>query len=151
MLRPTAIASLVVCLFLSLAASVEAGGGFKKGPQKPVLQYVNLRVQAIAVWKSGGDIMTVPTVKITVENKGNKAAGPFAIRALIKVDGKSLGYKTMALSSLGAGAAKSVSLKLPMVPYNTKQLYFVSAKVDSTNAVKESNEADNTKGAAFKR
>ena len=115
------------------------------GPEPTNLPDLEISIKGPTCANPGQSITIIDTIK----NTGNAPlSSSFVIRYLLSVDSKSdasdieLGTRT--ISSMGSGGSsnsKSVTLTIPAtIPAGT---YYILAQVDSSSAVKESNEGNN--------
>ncbi len=108
--------------------------------------YADLIVSALSANASVYDTGETITITATVRNQGLRAAGGFYV-ALTSSD---LATQTKYVSSLAVGSTTNVSFSYTAPQYSAGRTLSVTATADSTNAVAESNENNNTRSASFK-
>ncbi len=108
--------------------------------------YADLIVSALSANASVYDAGETITVTATIRNQGLRSAGGFYV-ALTSPD---LATQTKYVSSLAAGGTTNVSFTYTAAQYTADRTISVTATADSTNAVAESNENNNTRSASFK-
>jgi hypothetical protein len=108
--------------------------------------YADLIVSALSANASVYDAGETITVTATIRNQGLRSAGGFYV-ALTSPD---LATQTKYVSSLAVGSTTNVSFTYTAPQYTADRTISVTATADSTNAVAESNENNNTRSASFK-
>ncbi|HMM32634.1 MAG TPA: CARDB domain-containing protein, partial [Clostridia bacterium] len=108
--------------------------------------YADLTVTALSPDASTYEAGIPITITATVNNQGLRGAGGFYV-SLTSAD---LSTQTKYVSSLAAGSATSVTFSYTAGQYAADKTISVTATADSTGAVAESNESNNTRSASFK-
>lgn len=108
--------------------------------------YADLTVTALSTNKSVYNADETITVTATVLNQGLRSASGFYV-ALTSAD---LGTQTKYISSLAAGGSTSVTFSYAAGRYTSDKTINITAASDSTGAIPESNEGNNTRAASFK-
>ncbi len=108
--------------------------------------YADLIVSTLTANASVYDAGDTITITATVRNQGLRAAGGFYV-ALTSPD---LATQSKYVSSLAVGGTTNVSFTYTAPQYTADRTISVTATADSTNAVAESNESNNTRSASFK-
>ena len=108
--------------------------------------YADLIVSALSANASVYDAGETITITATIRNQGLRSAGGFYV-ALTSPD---LATQSKYVSSLAVGGTVNVSFTYAAPQYTADRTISVTATADSTNAVAESNESNNTRSASFK-
>lgn len=108
--------------------------------------YADLIVSALSANASVYDAGETITITATIRNQGLRSAGGFYV-ALTSPD---LATQSKYVSSLAVGGTANVSFTYTAPQYTADRTISVTATADSTNAVAESNENNNTRSASFK-
>jgi len=107
--------------------------------------YADLIVSALSSNASSYDAGDTITVTATIQNQGLRSAGGFSV-ALTSAD---LPTQTKSVSSLAAGASTIVTFTYTAPQYSANKSVTVTATADSTGAITESNENNNTRSTTF--
>jgi subtilase family serine protease len=102
-------------------------------------------VTALNANSSSYDAGDTITITATIQNQGLRAAGGFYV-SLTSAD---LPTQAQYVSSLSAGASTNVSFTYTAPQYGTNKSVTVTATADSTGAIPESNESNNTRSTSF--
>lgn len=108
--------------------------------------YADLTVTALTPNASTYEAGSAITITATVNNQGLRSAGGFYV-SLTSAD---LSTQTRYVSSLAAGSSTSVTFSYTAGQYAADKTITVTATADSTGAIAESNESNNTRSASFK-
>lgn len=108
--------------------------------------YADLTVTALSPDASTYEAGIPITITATVNNQGLRGAGGFYV-SLTSAD---LSTQTKYVSSLAAGSATSVTFSYTAGQYAADKTISVTATADSSNAITESNEGNNTRSTSFK-
>ena len=108
--------------------------------------YADLTVTALNTNKTVYNADETVTVTATIMNQGLRSASGFYV-ALTSAD---LTTQTKYVSSLGAGGSTSVAFSYTAGRYTSDKAISITAAADSTGAIPESNEGNNTRAASFK-
>lgn len=108
--------------------------------------YADLTVTALSTNKSVYNADETVTVTATIQNQGLRSASGFYV-VLTSAD---LTTQTKYISSLAAGGSTNVTFAYTAGRYASDKTISVTAAADSTGAVTESNEGNNTRTASFK-
>lgn len=108
--------------------------------------FADLIVSALSANASVYDAGETITITATIRNQGLRSAGGFYV-ALTSPD---LATQSKYVSSLAVGGTTNVSFTYTAPQYSADKTISVTATADSTNAVAESNENNNTRSASFK-
>ncbi len=108
--------------------------------------YADLTVTALSANKATYDADETVTVTATVQNQGLRSAVGFYV-SLTSAD---LAAQSKYVTSLAAGSATSVTFTYTAAQYTADKTVSITATADSTGAVTESNEINNTRSASFK-
>lgn len=108
--------------------------------------YADLTVIALYTNKSVYNADETVTVTATIQNQGLRSASGFYV-VLTSAD---LTTQTKYISSLAAGGSTNVTFAYTAGRYASDKTISVTAAADSTGAVTESNEGNNTRTASFK-
>ena len=108
--------------------------------------YADLTVTALSVNKAVYNADETVTVTVTVMNQGLRSASGFYV-ALTSAD---LTTQTKYVSSLAAGGSTNVTFSYTAGRYISDKTISITAAADSTGAIAESNESNNTRAASFK-
>jgi subtilase family serine protease len=107
--------------------------------------YADLIVTALNANSSSYDAGDTITITATIQNQGLRSAGGFYV-SLTSAD---LPTQAQYVSSLSAGASTNVSFTYTAPQYGTNKSVTVTATADSTGAIPESNESNNTRSTSF--
>ncbi len=107
--------------------------------------YADLVVTALNADASTYDAGDTITISATVMNQGLRSAGGFYV-ALTSPD---LSTQTKYISSLAVNASANVTFTYTAPQFSADRTISVVATADSTGAVPESNEGNNSRGASF--
>ncbi len=108
--------------------------------------YADLTVTALNTNKSVYNADETVTVTATIRNQGLRSAGGFYV-ALTSSD---LGTQTRYVSSLASGGSTNVTFSYTAGRYSSDKTISITATADSTGAVAESNESNNSRSASFR-
>ena len=108
--------------------------------------YADLTVTALNTNKSVYNADEAITITATVMNQGLRSSGGFYV-ALTSAD---FTTQTKYVSSLAAGGSTSVTFSCSAGRYTSDKTISITAAADSTGAIPESNESNNTRAASFK-
>jgi hypothetical protein len=108
--------------------------------------YADLTVTALSTNKTVYNADETMTITATVMNQGHRSASGFYV-ALTSAD---LTTQTKYVSSLTAGGSTSVTFSCSAGRYTSDKTISITAAADSTGAIAESNEGNNTRAASFK-
>ena len=108
--------------------------------------YADLTVTALTPNASTYEAGSPVTITATMKNQGLRSAGGFYV-SLTSAD---LSTQTKYVSSLAAGSSSSVTFSYTAGQYAADKTITVTATADSTGAVTENNESNNTRSASFK-
>ena len=108
--------------------------------------YADLIVSALNANASVYDAGETITITATVRNQGLRSAGGF----YVSLTSPDLATQSKYVSSLAVGGTTNVSFTYTAPQYTADRTISVTATADSTNAVAESNENNNTRSASFK-
>ena len=108
--------------------------------------YADLIVTSLSTNKAVYNADETVTVMATVKNQGLRSASGFYV-ALTSTD---LTTQTKYISSLVAGGSTSVTFSYTAGRYTSDKTISITAAADSTGAIAESNESNNTRAASFK-
>jgi len=108
--------------------------------------YSDLIVSALSSSASTYEARSTISITATVYNQGLRAAGGF----YVALSSPNLATQTKYVSSLAAGGATNVTFSYTAPQYTADRTITVTAAADSTNAVAESNESNNTRSMSFK-
>lgn len=108
--------------------------------------YADLTVTSLSSNASSYNAGDTITVTATLKNQGLRSAGGFYV-SLTSAD---LSTQTRYVSSLGAGGSTTVSFTYTAPSLSSTRDISVTATADSTGAVAESNESNNTRSASFR-
>jgi len=127
----------------TVTLTVQDNGGATGATGRQVLVQAlslpDLAVQSLTYVPTGPTVGQSVTFTVVIVNQGTASAGAFRVR----LDGSSLST-TASSAMLGAGAARSVSLVLPL----TQSSETFTVRVDDLGQVAESNESNNAQGVA---
>jgi subtilase family serine protease len=108
--------------------------------------YADLTVPSLSSNASSYNAGDTITVTATVKNQGLRSAGGFYV-SLTSAD---LSTQSRYVSSLGAGSSTTVSFTYTAPSLSSTRDISVTATADSTGAVAESNESNNTRSTSFR-
>lgn len=108
--------------------------------------YADLTVTSLSANASSYDAGDRITITATVKNQGLRSAGGFYV-ALTSSD---LSTQNKYVSSLGAGSSTTVTFTYTAPTFTSTRYVTVTATADSTGAVAESNESNNTRSTSFR-
>ena len=108
--------------------------------------YADLTVTSLSSNASSYNAGDTITVTATVKNQGLRSAGGFYV-SLTSAD---LSTQSRYVSSLGAGSSTTVSFTYTAPSLSSTRDISVTATADSTGAVTESNESNNTRSTSFR-
>lgn len=108
--------------------------------------YADLTVTALSTNKSTYNADETVAVTATLKNQGLRSAGGFYV-ALTSSD---LGMQTRYVSSLTAGSVTNVTFSYTAGRYPSDKTISITATADSTGAVTESNESNNSRSASLR-
>lgn len=108
--------------------------------------YADLTVTALSTNKSIYNADETVTVTATIRNQGLRSASGFYV-ALTSSD---LGTQTRYVSSLAPGGSTNVTFSYTAGRYSSDKTISITATADSTGAVAESNESNNSRSASFR-
>ena len=108
--------------------------------------YTDLTVTSLITNKAVYNADETVTVTVTVKNQGLRSASGFYV-ALTSSD---LVAQTKYISSLSSGGSTSVTFAYTASRYTSDKTISITAAADSTGAIAESNESNNTRTASFK-
>ncbi len=108
--------------------------------------YADLTVTALSTNKSVYNADETVTVTATIMNQGLRSASGFYV-ALTSAD---LTTQAKYISSLAAGGSTSVTFSYTAGRYTSDKTVSITAAADSTGAIAEGNESNNTRAASFK-
>ncbi len=108
--------------------------------------YTDLTVTSLSSNASSYNAGDTITVTATVKNQGLRSAGGFYV-SLTSAD---LSTQSRNVSSLGAGSSTTVSFTYTAPSLSSTRDISVTATADSTGAVAESNESNNTRSTSFR-
>ena len=107
--------------------------------------YADLMVTALRSNASSYNVGDTITVTATVKNQGLRGAGGF----YVSLTSAGLSTQTRYVSSLGAGNSTTVSFIYTAPSLSSTRNISITATADSTGAVTESNESNNTRSTSF--
>lgn len=107
--------------------------------------YADLVVSAMSSDVSSYDAGDTINITVTIHNQGLRSAGGFYV-ALTSSD---LSTQTKYISSLASDASANISFTYTAPQYEANKSVMVTATADSTDAVPESNESNNTRSTSF--
>jgi subtilase family serine protease len=132
------------------AVSESNEGNNTRSASFKVLKYIpplpDLTVTSLTSSKAEYEADETITITTTIKNQGDNAAGGFYV-ALSSADYTT---QTKYISSLAVGGTTSVTFTYTAGQYAADKTISVTATADSTGAVSESNEGNNTRSASFK-
>ena len=108
--------------------------------------YADLTVTSLSSNASSYDMGDTITVTATVKNQGLRSASGFYV-ALTSAD---LSTQSKYVSSLGAGSSTTVTYTYTAPSFSSTRDVTVAAAADSTGAIAESNEGNNTRSTSFR-
>lgn len=108
--------------------------------------YADLTVTALTPNASTFEAGSPVSITATVKNQGLRSAGGFYV-SLTSAD---LSTQTKYVSALAAGSSSNVTFSYTVGQYASDKTITVTATADSSGAVVESNESNNTRSASFK-
>lgn len=108
--------------------------------------YADLTVTALSSNASTYEAGNTITITATVNNQGLRSAGGFYV-ALTSSD---LSTQTQYVSGLAVGNSTNVSFTYTAAQYSSDKTITVTATADSSNAITESNEGNNSRSTSFK-
>ena len=108
--------------------------------------YADLTVTALNTNKSVYNADETVTVTATIRNQGLRSTGGFYV-ALTSSD---FGTQTGCVSSLASGGSTNVTFSYTTGRYSSDKTISITAIADSTGAVAESNESNNSRSASFR-
>ncbi|MHB1314579.1 MAG: CARDB domain-containing protein [Christensenellales bacterium] len=108
--------------------------------------YADLVVTALYSDVSAYEAGDAITITATIANQGMRSAGGFYV-ALVSSD---LSTQSKYVSSLAIGGSTNVTFSYTAGQYASDKTINITATADSTGAVTESNESNNTRSASFK-
>jgi subtilase family serine protease len=108
--------------------------------------YADLTVTSLSSNASSYNAGDTITITATVSNQGLRSAGGFYV-SLTSAD---LSTQSRYVSSLGAGSSTTVSFTYTAPSLSSTRDISVTAMADSTGAVAESNESNNTRSTSFR-
>ncbi len=108
--------------------------------------YADLTVTALTPNASTFEAGSPVSITATVKNQGLRSAGGFYV-SLTSAD---LSTQTKYVSALAAGSSSNVTFSYTAGQYAADKTIAITATADSTDAIAESNESNNTRSASFK-
>jgi hypothetical protein len=108
--------------------------------------YADLTVTALSSNASSYNAGDRITITATVKNQGLRGAGGF----YVSLPSSDLSTQRKYVSSLGAGSSTTVTFTYTAPALTSTRNVTVTATADSTNAIAESNEGNNTRSTSFR-